>query len=243
MRATGLLLLFFLPGYLLAQKTNGPDNALGAKPIISVNGITCNILNQQFSCTPRVCDAVLIAAGDSIEFCTVANISLTTDTNYYMQWNFNGSSSHTIAIYDSFPTATPICYYPKWSVAGDYTVDIFYNGWLSAYPYSDCWAFGPSHWIINVQVIPTGVTGIGSGTIAPLYPNPGDENVTVTYSVDQDAELQITDISGKTMLIRKLYAAERLATVNCSSLDEGVYFCRIVANGQAGRYQKLIIAR
>ena len=63
-----------------------------------------------------------------------------------------------------------------------------------------------------------------------VYPNPNDGNMTVEYSIEDDAELQITGITGKLMCCYNLSAKEMKTEISCNSLANGVYLCKVVYN-------------
>ncbi|MCC7302445.1 MAG: T9SS type A sorting domain-containing protein [Bacteroidia bacterium] len=220
----------------------------GVKPIISINGTTCNIQNQQFSCVPRTCDNVYIVAGDTVEFCTVSSITLNSDTAYWMRWEFNGSSNYPNPIWDSFPTETPLCYQVMWNLAGSYTVDIYYNGWLSAYPWSDCWIQGPSHWIIHVDVSPaTGIMDELSDHEPFLWPNPsyGEFHFsTPAFLKNDNYHMLICDAStGKELKSFQISGQRDNHDFNIKDLPNGVYFLKVYSGSSFCLTEKLILLR
>jgi hypothetical protein len=197
-----LLLIFSFGALLLRAQTNAQLDPASPKPSITIDGVNCPIGNTIYSCVPKTCNTVTIYEGDSVEFCTNNEIYLNTDTAYWMQWNFTGSNYSSV-VTNAFPSATPICYFPKWTVAGTYTVNIFYNGWLSAYPTSDCWTFGPSQWIITVDVLTN--TGIASPVDDELeceiFPNPGNGIFNMKFSNPENVKaMYVTDMLGKEIL-------------------------------------------
>ena len=240
-----LLISFFVRIGVVAQEANVPE-VLGTKPIISINGVSCNILNQTFSCVPRVCDPVSIVAGDSVEFCTVSQISLNSDTNYWMRWEFSGSSTYPLPVWDSFPTDTPLCYNVTWLVPGNYTIHIFYNGWLSAYPWSDCWAQGPSHWIVNLQVIATGISETLEGQDAVFLPNPSTGNIAFVpnWTAWKNCNLVIRDItSGRQIRNIPFDSSASLVNIFIGDLPNGAYLCSIESHGVPLYRERLILLK
>lgn len=196
---------------------------LGAKPRISVNGDSCAIQNQQLSCVTRMCDSVVISQGDSVSFCTDAYIDLISDTSYYMQWDFNGSSNFSSSIINKTPTTLPLCYYPIWNSPGNYLVDVYYNGYLSAYPTSDCYPF-PSHWIIKVIVLsPGGIDEEANTNTVLIFPNPSSGSFTIN-SEDKIYQINIINLLGEEVLTERLNS-------NYISIDmkkpSGIYFIEL----------------
>jgi hypothetical protein len=228
LKIVALFIFSFATSPLLAQSKVHVD-ILSPKPSITVDGVNCVIGNTIYSCVPKTCNNVTINEGDSIEFCTNNEIYLNTDTAYWMHWNFTGSN-YSSMIADTFPSNTPICYYPKWSVAGNYTVDIFYNGWLSAYPTSDCWNFGPSHWIINVDVLSnTGISSHENELICEIFPNPGNGIFQLKISNPEAVKsLYVTDIFGK-----EIFTPQDKTQINMTAFSPGIYLLNIsTANGR-----------
>jgi hypothetical protein len=216
---------------VFSQNGNSHD-PLGVKPGIIVNGLGCKIKNQQFSCVPRYCDSLVITQGDSVSFCTDAEVDLISDSLYYMQWNFNGSANYPTPIFNNAPSQTPVCYNPTWNVAGDYVVDAYYNGWLSAYPSSDCYVQGPSHWIVKVKVLPlTDVLNMEDKHALLFYPNPANDHITVSsvlFNTNENWEYRIFDLPGAEVLSGSVRKESNL--IDVSGLPEGLYFISIRAD-------------
>lgn len=224
-----LLLVILTSGELISQESSG------IKPGILINGSPCLIQNLVYSCVPRTCDSIVINAGDSLEFCTYQAIELNQDTAYWLQWQFTGATNLADTIRHVFPTATPLCHWPRWDTAGTFTVEVFYNGDLTAYPYCDCYPQGPSHWYIKVVVLPVpdGVEERGAEDFM-YYPNPsagifkcanssgGSRNVTVYNAVGM--VLHVTNDE----------------TIDLSVYGSGIYFVTIVSGGQVIR-QRLVV--
>jgi|GEM_PF-3147803 len=230
--------LFFLTAItvLLSSRGFAQPAPSSPKPGITIDGGLCLIGNLIYSCTPKTCSSIAISAGDSVEFCTAQQITLNTDTAYYMRWEFNGSSNYPTPVHDAYPNATPLCRYPKWTAPGTYTVDVYYNGWLSAYPGSDCYTFGPSHWIIDVIVTPVSVeekTQAGSCTISP---NPGDGIFRVEIpEASAEKEICVRNLLGQIVFTEKtndemidLRAAPAGVYLLSVKTPNGVYLSKVV---------------
>lgn len=213
-------LVFLLPCSIVrAQKV---EVQMSPKPAITVNGNNCSIWNTIWSCVTRVCDSVVINAGDSVEFCTSTEVYLNTDTAYWIEWNFPGSN-YPDSIYHHYPYQTPHCIYARWDVPGDYYCDIYYNGWLSAYPNSDCYPT-PSHWIVHIIVLPdpNGIAALNNYLIRTL-PNPSNGIFKLENIPANAKEVIVTDMEGKEML-----RSSRVDQVDLSAYESGIYFLQIV---------------
>jgi hypothetical protein len=231
-----LVFFFIFLTTLLSAQSKVLVDVASPKPSITIDGVNCVIGNTIYSCMPKTCNPVTITQGDSIEFCTNQEIYLHTDSAYWMQWNFTGSSNYPQPVYDSFPSNTPICYYPKWTAAGNYTIDIFYNGWLSAYPASDCYSFGPSHWIVNVIVqTNVGIVENKNRFSCEIFPNPSTGIFNLTISDEAKIEtVFVTDIAGK-----KIKEPVKKNEIDLSAYPAGIYFLNI-ATEDGSAVKKLI---
>lgn len=220
MKKRTVFLLQFIAIAASAQEIASP------KPGISIAGIPCLIQNTIWTCVTKTCDSVEIYAGDSLEFCTYQQISLNSDTAYYMKWEFNGSDL-AVPLYDSFPSQTPVCYYPKWSTAGIYFVDIYYNGWYTAYPGSDCYFAGPSHWIVQVNVVPAVSIGEEENSAHGLkvFPDPSAGIFLFEMPAGMNAErVLVTDLTGKIILTED---APDTNAIDLTLATEGLYILNI----------------
>lgn len=210
------------------------QEVVSPKPGITINGSPCLILNLSQSCTPRTCDSLVILAGDSIEFCTYQEIELNVDTAYWLQWNFVGATNLADTIYYGFPNQVPICHSPRWDSAGTYMVEVFYNGWLSAYPTSDCYQQGPSHWFIKVIVLPN-PNGIEEETIneITIAPNPSSGKFTV-LNVTSTTQVTITDVSGRVLV------QTNESEIDLTSYGSGLYFASVIAENGVANYTLVV---
>lgn len=217
-----LLSVVFIPFNTFSQ-AEIHVSLLGTKPKISVNGDSCAILNQQFSCVARTCDPVTIYTGDSVLFCTEANIDLQTDTSYWMKWKFTGCSNYPDSVMDYTPTNLPRCYYPIWNTPGVDTVHIYYNGFLSAYPSSDCWNEGPSHWIIVVDVLPLGIEE-ASQQIGNVFPNPATHELNIDF-YSSKGNLELYSVLGEKINSYELINGKN--KINLSEIKPGMYLYKL----------------
>jgi hypothetical protein len=237
-----LLLLISIP----SVSQTGTDSAflLSPKPGILINGNQCLIGNTIWSCIPKTCDSLIIPQGDTVQFCTGQQVFLNTDTAYYMEWNFAGSTNYPLMIHDGYPNNTPLCYTPQWNAPGDYVIDIYYNGWLSAYPTSDCYSFGPSHWITKITVLPSSSSiaeNSQSGMNCTVSPNPASSSVhfQLNSNTPQMKCLRLFDQTGREILSTTSNSNEfELSTYNISP---GLYFYHIEEDAEITASGKLII--
>src|SRR5574340_911862 len=97
----------------LAAQSKVELDVLSPKPTLLINGNICHIDNTIWSCVTKTCDSLVIMQHDSVEFCTSTEINLNTDSTYWLKWMFSGCSNFPVPEYDSFPTNTPFCDYPR----------------------------------------------------------------------------------------------------------------------------------
>lgn len=215
-----LLLATFISLSVRSQEPQSP------KPGIAVNGSLCLIQNTVWSCVPVDCDSIVIMQGDSVEFCTYQEINLSTDTSYWLDWIFTGCGNFPDTVRDDYPTATPLCYWPRWDTAGVYNVKVRYNGWLSAYPTSDCYAEGPSEWKIKIVVIPNpnSVNDEDDETKLLLFPQPADDYINLNFE------------NPGAFVVRNMYgviiaSGTNTSTVNVQDLNNGFYILEFTTEG------------
>jgi hypothetical protein len=225
MKPVFYVIVLFTGIHSFAQSAHS-QQSLGAKPGLWINGLNCKIGHFTQSCTPKTCDSLTLFPGDTIHFCTDADVDLTSDTAYYMQWNFNGSSNYPSPVMNYAPTPTPICYDAVYSAPGHYTIDVFYNGWLTAYPDRDCYSFGPSHWIIGVTVMP-GPNGIveNSADIFSVTADPVEQEIKV--NTGREGVMEIYSGLGERELSVRMDAG--MNTIPTNEFTAGIYFCRFIS--------------
>jgi hypothetical protein len=71
-----------------------------------------------------------------------------------------------------------------------------------------------------------------------VYPNPVREELTVTLLTEKSGpvEIQITDITGRKILVRKgtgITGGVSVTMINCSSLKPGIYFTNVIVDGKS----------
>jgi hypothetical protein len=75
-----------------------------------------------------------------------------------------------------------------------------------------------------------------------LYPNPADEQLNISYSVEKDEriELELYDVLGKRVMIKSLNSGN-LHQVNSSHLQHGVYIYRLFKSKEQIQSGKVVI--
>ena len=78
-----------------------------------------------------------------------------------------------------------------------------------------------------------------------IYPNPTTGIFQIEYDLVKNGILQfeIYDIKGQKLLSNELISEEKTATIDCSSLSNGIYFYRAVIENQTFETGKLVIIR
>ncbi|MCC7303740.1 MAG: T9SS type A sorting domain-containing protein [Bacteroidia bacterium] len=88
------------------------------------------------------------------------------------------------------------------------------------------------YYIDDVSVTDIGWVGLDEN--APkmkfdLFPNPNDGKMVLNYSVMKDADLSITDITGKVVCTYVLSSELSSLSIDCSTLQNGVYLYSVTA--------------
>jgi hypothetical protein len=76
-----------------------------------------------------------------------------------------------------------------------------------------------------------------------LYPNPNNGLVHVNYKTVSDIDLQILDINGNLVYSAILRSNANSIDLNLDKLGNGIYFYRIIKNGNPFKCQKLVIIK
>lgn len=78
-----------------------------------------------------------------------------------------------------------------------------------------------------------------------VYPNPANNNIMLSYSLpeNQVGIFELYDVFGNLCLEDNISSNKNNATVNTSSLNHGIYYCRITIGKNVSSVNKLIIAR
>ena len=81
-----------------------------------------------------------------------------------------------------------------------------------------------------------------SNCIFNLYPNPANDNVNILFKEEglSDADILITDITGKNIYTEHLIQVNNSCEINLSGISAGVYFVKVQA-GKLKEIKKLII--
>ena len=218
--------LFFILQLLSLSNFTKAQTLISPKPGITINGNQCLIGNTIYSCTPKTCDSLVIPAGDSITFCTDQQIFLNTDTAYWMEWNFTGSSNYPNTIHNGFPTLTPFCYSPVWTTPGSYVLDIYYNGWMSAYPSGDCWSFGPSHWIISLTVLPnSNAIEENSLDLFEIIRVPNSNSFEIKLKTESSkSSVSVYNSMGQTIIDKSFFSS---TIIDMAFYPNGIYFFKV----------------
>ena len=92
---------------------------------------------------------------------------------------------------------------------------------------------------IGLQLFPAAELGLTeTSTIeASAYPNPTNDNVTITVNAKGAGNLVVTDITGKIVMNNAISLANGQSNVNMSSLEAGLYIFNITLdNGKTAQF-------
>jgi hypothetical protein len=87
-------------------------------------------------------------------------------------------------------------------------------------------------------------TGNATATLGQNYPNPANDQTTIELSgISRDMMLEVTDITGRVLLSKKVEANSTRIQVSTSNLQPGIYMYRLVSDGKTIGTRKLSIHR
>jgi alpha-amylase len=134
----------------------------------------------------------------------------------------------------------------------DFTLTATYDGWYTmrirnataTQPGQKCWV--KANYRAPEAVVTTGVKNkcactasstIGledlSNLILSIYPNPAFNEITIeTGEMDENADVLVTDLSGKEILKSQIEKGGTITNINISQLEEGCYFISISIGGR-----------
>ncbi len=64
-----------------------------------------------------------------------------------------------------------------------------------------------------------------------IYPNPTQNEVTVAYSLDKDADLHVCDIAGRMLTEQRLSSKKSTAVIDFRAFAKGIYFYKVTQEG------------
>ena len=78
-----------------------------------------------------------------------------------------------------------------------------------------------------------------------VMPNPANDYILVQYYIGENnsAKMEIYNIHGQKCSVNRLVGNESQKQISISMLQEGVYFYRVLLNGEAIETKKLVIIR
>jgi hypothetical protein len=80
--------------------------------------------------------------------------------------------------------------------------------------------------LFPVTVVNATGINISSKLVNSIYPNPAEDYVVFEF-VEQASTIEITDLSGKVLIIQEVAAGESKVQLNVSELDNGMYMFRV----------------
>lgn len=96
----------------------------------------------------------------------------------------------------------------------------------------------------NLPVLPNGIEEVENSK-CKLYPNPAANEVTVDYTAEntQEVSFEVFDLAGKKVFTQTLPVGANKVSISTATLDNGIYFARMVANQQVLSTEKLVIVK
>ncbi len=98
--------------------------------------------------------------------------------------------------------------------------------------------------LLTYDMVATGIVNNSHRKFVKVFPNPADEYVNLAFNTEKvyvNAEVQISDLSGRMVATESVSTKEGLIKVDVSTLPAGVYACNLVADGVSIARDKVII--
>ena len=99
---------------------------------------------------------------------------------------------------------------------------------------------------INVVFKKSGV-GLNDNThpmeMSEAYPNPASSVVNFDYALDGNLTAVVYNLLGQEVLRKELNASVGQMTFSVAGLQDGIYFCTLMANGQAWTTKKFVVKK
>lgn len=99
----------------------------------------------------------------------------------------------------------------------------------------------PSHIELPLENFTT-VSEVSKNDLFTLYPNPANNEVSIKLNIAEKAEIEVLDITGRTVYTETIPANAKQVVFNTSAFQAGTYFVRLKTNGTETS-QKLVIMK
>lgn len=102
------------------------------------------------------------------------------------------------------------------------------------------------HRPVAIKITPTEISGVGDLNSTDLtfsiYPNPVKQSVTLSFqNVVEGAEIEIYNLGGKKISVLSIPNGEASIVWNTTGFPDGVYFVKLISNGNTIATEKLIL--
>lgn len=90
-----------------------------------------------------------------------------------------------------------------------------------------------------------GVAEKPAGNLSHAYPNPASTIVRFNYELTttDNASLKVYNLLGQEVMNQQLSCQQGYVSISVASLNEGIYFCNLIVNGQAMKTEKFIVRK
>ncbi|MFH0867666.1 MAG: T9SS type A sorting domain-containing protein [Bacteroidota bacterium] len=99
---------------------------------------------------------------------------------------------------------------------------------------------------VGISACPAYTVGIGENPVPALmkiFPDPVSYEINISFSSAQDNGLiEMTDITGKSVMSRKINKGEQIITYNCCNLSDGVYIIKLYSADNCA-FEKVIVRK
>jgi hypothetical protein len=116
-----------------------------------------------------------------------------------------------------------------------------YYGNIMTYP-NDCPInYGAGSVSSRTENTSSGIINTAPIQTVNLYPNPNNGTMMLDYSINDDASLEITDITGNLLGTYNLPATETTMKVQSNNLQNGMYLYRVISNNVVIKLGKIVV--
>jgi len=121
-------------------------------------------------------------------------------------------------------------------------VDEYIGGW-NTYEYNVS-----DHRPVAIKITPTVISGAGdlnsSDLTLSIYPNPFKSSVTLSFpTVEDNARIEVYNSTGENICILNLPKNAKSIVWQANGFPEGLYFVKLISNGNIGAVKKLVLSK
>ena len=94
---------------------------------------------------------------------------------------------------------------------------------------------------VNYSFSPNNISNINTINTIHAYPNPANNNVSISYNASTDSEILLYNIVGEQVGKYNINAGTDKLDIDVSNLSSGTYFYSIISDSKASETKRLVI--